>query len=181
MMLAGAGVEHNVRWPEMVLSIALGTGSVATPSPYLTMEGQGNDAQFISRIGTSVGESYFSSQRIDVLPQRVDAESEESSPWTVSALRYISGLTAAQLGRLFGVSRRSINNWMAGNPMAAHHEARLSALQAALLAIPAATPEERRAALLDSSDGLSLFQQLVNEVPEGAVIQGNPLAARDQF
>jgi transcriptional regulator with XRE-family HTH domain len=95
-------------------------------------------------------------------------------------LRDVSGLTAAQLGRLFGVSRRSIDNWMAGSPMAAHHEARLSALQAALIAIPAATPEERRAVLFDSSDGLSLFQRLVDEVPQGAAIQDNPLAARDQ-
>lgn len=100
---------------------------------------------------------------------------------TVSELRDVSGLTATQLGRLFGVSRRSINNWMAGSPMSPHHKTRLSVLRTVFLAIPASSPEERRSALLDSSNGQTLFHQLVGENSEGPVLQTDPLAARNQF
>jgi len=100
---------------------------------------------------------------------------------TVLALRDATGLTAAQLGRLFGVSRRSINNWLSGNPMAPHHEDRLSHLCDVTLAISAATADDRRAALLDSSHGTSIFQQLVDQVSGMETIHSNPLATKDLF
>jgi hypothetical protein len=42
------------------------------------------------------------------------------------------------------------------------------------------TPEERRAELLDSSRGMSLFHQLVSQVPSGQVVQYDAITARDQ-
>ena len=167
-------LTQRVRWTETLLAIDLTTGAVSTPFRYsATKASQMHPADFQS-FGTSVGRDIWTTQPIASMPN-------SPSPWTVNALRDFSGLTAAQLGRLFGVSRRSINNWMAGNSMAEHHEQRLSALQAFLITIPATTSEERRLALLDSSKGPSLFQQLVDEIPEGPVLHVNPLAVRDQF
>jgi transcriptional regulator with XRE-family HTH domain len=167
-------INQNVKWAGTLLALALTTSSVATPSYRLGGLSSCPRFPLVSRIGTSVGENLVTSQLIEL-------ESSEPSRWTVTELRNFSGLTAAQIGRLFGVSRRSINNWMAGNPMATHHEARLSALQTVFLAIPATTPETRRSALLDSSKGLSIFQQLANQAEGGPELQFNPIGARNQF
>lgn len=174
MTVIDSDVRRHVRWAEAALAIALTTGSLTTPPPHSTTSTSSPSSVVISRVGSSVGENFQTSRPIETKPL-------DSSPWTVSALRDLSGLTATQIGRLFGVSRRSINNWMAGSPMAAHHETRLSVLRSVFLAIPASSPDERRSALLDSSSGPTLFQQLVSEVSEGPVLQSNPLAARNQF
>jgi transcriptional regulator with XRE-family HTH domain len=100
---------------------------------------------------------------------------------TVGDLRGYTGLTASQIGRLFGVSRRSVNNWMAGGPMAPRHAERLSAIQQVVLSMTGKTADDRRAELLASSAGPSLFQQLVSEVSEDAMLREGPLSAKDQF
>jgi len=74
-------------------------------------------------------------------------------------LKSESGLTADQLGRLLGVSRRSIYNWAAGGPIAAAHEEKVRELELLVFTLPASTPDERRRQLLDSSNGPSLFKQ----------------------
>lgn len=81
----------------------------------------------------------------------------------VIALKTESGLTADQLGRLLGVSRRSIYNWAAGSAIASSHEEKLRELDSLIFSIPAKTPDERRSLLLDSSNGPSLFQQLASK------------------
>jgi len=65
--------------------------------------------------------------------------------------------------------------------MAPRHEERLSQIQQIMLSLLGRTPDERRAELLASSTGPSIFQQLVDEVVEDAVLHENPLAAKDQF
>lgn len=99
---------------------------------------------------------------------------------TVSDLRAISGLTANQIGRLFGVSRRSVQNWVAGMSMAEQHQRRLDGLIDQIRRL-GATPEERRQALLKSSGGRSKFAQLAAEVQRDAVIQATALSARQQL
>lgn len=79
----------------------------------------------------------------------------------INSIRSLSGLTNDQIGRLFGVSRRSIHNWLNGNPMSLRHEVRATQILQVLQAVPGTLPAERRAALLDSSRGKSLFHQLV--------------------
>jgi transcriptional regulator with XRE-family HTH domain len=100
---------------------------------------------------------------------------------TVKELRDLTGLSAGQLGRLFGVSRRSINNWLAGAAMAPHHAERLADLQCTILRLPCTTSAERRNELLASAKGTSLFQQLVNQIPGGPMLHGNSLSASDRF
>lgn len=80
----------------------------------------------------------------------------------VSDLKEKSGLTAEQLGRLMGVSRRSIHNWAAGASISATREERVRQLGLLVFGLPADTPEERRALLLDSSTGASLFRQFAD-------------------
>ena len=128
----------------------------------------------VARVATSVGETAFCPRRDLVGPASV-------ASLTVDDLRDYCGLTASQIGRLFGVSRRSINNWISGNSMAPRHEERLSQIQQIMLSLLGRTPDERRAELLASSTGPSIFQQLVDEVVEDAVLHENPLAAKDQF
>lgn len=90
---------------------------------------------------------------------------------TIAELRTASGLTTDQIGRLLGVSRRSVHNWINGNAMAAQHEERVSRLLALVQVLPGATPTERRSALLDSSRGESLFHRLLAERQEDAQIR----------
>lgn len=97
---------------------------------------------------------------------------------TVSGLRAVSGLTADQIARLFGVSRRTVQNWVAGGPMASVHEERLAHLYSVVLA-SGRTPEDRRKKLLSSSGGMSLFHQLIGELERGPVLEPPALSARD--
>lgn len=97
---------------------------------------------------------------------------------TVSGLRVVSGLTADQIARLFGVSRRTIQNWVAGGAMASGHEERLAHLYAVVLA-NGQTPEERRKKLLSSAGGMSIFHQLIGELQRGAVLEPPAVSARD--
>lgn len=81
----------------------------------------------------------------------------------VAELKTDSGLTADQLGRLLGVSRRSVHNWAAGATITPAREERVRALSDLVFSLPSKTPEERRARLLDSSAGPSLFRQFVED------------------
>lgn len=81
----------------------------------------------------------------------------------VAALKSESGLTADQLGRLLGVSRRSIHNWATGAAIASTHEEKVRELDSFIFSLPAYTPDERRNLLLDSSNGPSLFKQFASK------------------
>lgn len=69
-----------------------------------------------------------------------------------------SGLTAAQLGRLTGVTSRAIHHWAAGSMPNARQLGRLRSLHWLVFSLDAQTPEARRALMLESSTGPSRFQ-----------------------
>lgn len=92
-------------------------------------------------------------------PFAVQVEPADDLSALVANLKVESGLTADQLGRLMGVSRRSIHNWAAGTAIAPVHEERLRELEMLVFSLSAGSPEERRKILLDSSNGPSLFKQ----------------------
>lgn len=100
---------------------------------------------------------------------------------TISELRAISGLTADQVGRLLDVSRRTVQNWIAGNAMAIQHEEKLSGLMSVIQSLPGSTSDERRAALLDSSNGQSLFQALLNKNAQSTKIQVQAVSAGERI
>lgn len=109
-----------------------------------------------------------------------ETDSSASTPavGTVSGLRIASGLTADQISRLFGVSRRSVQNWVAGAPMASAHEERLAHLYSVVLA-SGKSPEDRRKKLLSSAGGKSRFHQLIGEINRGPVLEPPALSSRD--
>lgn len=126
------------------------------------------------RVDTSIGQR-------EVLVRGDLTRETNADRSAIAELRDLSGLTASQVARLFGVSRRSVNNWIAGKPMAPHHEERLSQLLAIVRGVEGSTSDSRRAALLDSSTGPSIFHQLVQDAPTAEILQVNPLLASEQF
>lgn len=107
---------------------------------------------------------------------------ESSSPsQQISTIRAMSGLTTDQIGRLFGVSRRSIHNWINGNAMAPHHEERAAEILSIVCDLEGSTPAGRRATLLDSSDGRSLFHKLATQTSEGAKLQFAGASPRERL
>lgn len=108
-------------------------------------------------------------------------EASASPAQRISELRALTGLTTDQVGRLFGVSRRSVHNWISGNAMSPHHEERAAKLLAIVQALPGSTATERRGALLDSSRGTSLFHQLVAARAESVRLQVPGVSARERI
>lgn len=97
----------------------------------------------------------------------------------ISELRERSGLTIDQLGRLFGVSRRSVHNWINGKSMAPQHEERASLVLGIINTLPGTTPQERRAHLLASREGKSIFHALLAQLHENATLQVSALNPRE--
>lgn len=98
----------------------------------------------------------------------------------VGRLRELSGLTTSQISRLMNVSRRSIHYWLSGGPMSSGNEERLTHLLDVVASIPG-NSTQKRAALLDSKAGHSLFHQLLDEVAKPAAIHVDPLTPRDRI
>ncbi|MGY2898432.1 hypothetical protein ACVKXF_001055 [Curtobacterium sp. PvP017] len=99
---------------------------------------------------------------------------------SVTHLREISGLTADQIARLFSVSRRTVQNWVAGGAMATQHEERLSVLIAKIVPL-ASSAAERRAVLLSSNSGTSMFHRLTAEMGKPPVLHARPTSVRDRL
>ncbi len=85
---------------------------------------------------------------------------------TAQHLIALSGLSRRQVARAVGCTERAL----ADNEQVRRHQDRITLLTAVIEPL-AATAEGRRAVLLASSSGPSLFHQLVAEVPRGQVIQ----------
>lgn len=77
-------------------------------------------------------------------------------------LHVVSGLTASQTARLLGAPPRLVGDWITGAASATpDQEKRLREMLLLVRELPAGTPEERRAHLLDSSNSASLFHSLL--------------------
>ena len=76
-----------------------------------------------------------------------------------------SGLTVSQVGRAVGVSARTVHHWTAGAEPSGSAAERLLALRQLVEGLDAQTPAGRRAALLDSSAGASLFSLFLAGTP----------------
>lgn len=99
---------------------------------------------------------------------------------TIFQLWKESGLTKSQVARLFGFSERTVYTWIANNSVPAREEERLASLITRIIPL-GGTGDERRRALLKSSEGTSLFHQMVNEIPKAQVIQSSDLSVRDKL
>lgn len=99
----------------------------------------------------------------------------------IAEIRALVGLKTDQVGRLFGVSRRSVHNWINGNAMSPQHEERAAKILLTVQSLPGSTPAERRAAFLDSSHGTSLFHQFVASRNEAVPLQILGVSARERI
>lgn len=89
---------------------------------------------------------------------------------TVTWLLTESGLTASQVGRAVGVSARTVHHWRTGAEPSPAASERLKALQRLVEGLDVTTPAGRRAELLDSSAGASLFAVFRADVPHAQQI-----------
>jgi hypothetical protein len=75
-------------------------------------------------------------------------------------VKEVSGLTWEQLGKVLGVSRRSVHLWANGGRMNESNAAVLRAFSAAVNRIPGNSPDEKRSGLLAiGPDGQSIVDR----------------------
>lgn len=98
---------------------------------------------------------------------------------TLKHLQKLSGLTWAQWGKLFGVSRRSVHMWAAGAPMNSIHAQRLADLQKFFLEYEGKNPEDVRLDLLKPIQGESKFRRLVNQIPQAQPVNKPAFTAKE--
>jgi transcriptional regulator with XRE-family HTH domain len=85
----------------------------------------------------------------------------------IQRLRAQSGLTWDEIGRAFGVSRRTVHAWATGSKLNQEHSARLSVLAQAVDRLDAGSPELTRAALhAPEPNGLSPYQSLIRSLAQ---------------
>lgn len=135
------------------LSFCFETSTTPALDPAQTMAGTYTSNPLTAKTGCITGED---------LPDSAEL---------VKELKELSGLTIDQIGRIFGVSRRSVHNWMKGSRMSSPNEERLAELLAQVRDLPSDTPEGRRRILLSSKNGRSLLNQWVLSAPQGEVIK----------
>ncbi|MCC3299271.1 hypothetical protein [Arthrobacter caoxuetaonis] len=82
-----------------------------------------------------------------------------------------SGLTANQIGRCLDVPGRALHSWSHGTTPPPRCIERLEELKELILSLPADNPEDRRALLLDSAKGPSLFRRFMDTTPRSQRIQ----------
>lgn len=106
----------------------------------------------------------------------VQSKASADSHNVVQEIKELSGLTAEQVGKIFGVSRRSVQNWIRGNKMSSANAEYAALVLAQLKAIPAENPMQRREKILhvDIEGGYakpSLFELFVRNRPKAQLLQ----------
>jgi hypothetical protein len=106
-----------------------------------------------------------------------DAARIQTTAQAVQYLHDISGLTWEQVSQLLGVSRRAVHMWAAGGAMSSGHEVILRRITATVEDLQAASPSERRAAILAPRQaGQSIYDRLRAERARGDRVTGAPFS-----
>ncbi|MDR1448721.1 MAG: hypothetical protein LBI84_00695 [Propionibacteriaceae bacterium] len=174
LRLPAPHIPQAVSWSA---AIAPGMSSRATPTAGL---GQGSNLtpqQFSpSSSGTSAPFSvvYY---RGNPTPDRTAAGDSGRIRW----IHEHTGLTWDQLGRLFGVSRRTVHLWASGSRLNATNAEALAEVERLAHSLAGATPDERRSSLFKLNDeGVSLFDRFLRYRRSGASgINSQPWRALD--
>jgi hypothetical protein len=87
---------------------------------------------------------------VPTAPFRADHTAAQAA---VAEIRVVSGLTNEEIAPLAGVSRRSLQAWVAGEAISARNEQRLRSLLDAIRRLATADPHKTRARLLDRESG----------------------------
>jgi len=83
----------------------------------------------------------------------VEHQSQTAAQAAVEGIRTIAKLTHEEIAPLAGVSRRSIQAWLAGEPISARKEQRLRAVLDAIRELAASDPQTTRGRLFDRQRG----------------------------
>jgi DNA-binding XRE family transcriptional regulator len=146
--------SYGPRVPPMFM-IALGAATATS-----AVLGLSGSFDLLSFQGTAISSNPTGS----AAPHRTPAAL--STEGLVRRMREASGLTWEQIARVFGVSRRAVHHWAAGESMSAHNLELLSRFDRLVQSLPGSTPEEKRAALFASDeDGWSpvdAFRQMAS-------------------
>ena len=87
-------------------------------------------------------------------------DSSEITPRAISELRRIAGLTWEELGRLFGVSRRSVHFWASGRPLKAVNEQRVRGVLDVVREADRGDARSNRTVLFEIAEGGTPFDLL---------------------
>ncbi len=114
----------------------------------------------------------------------LEAETPEAASVSASIaeIRRVSGLTWDQLGRVFGVSRRSVHFWASGKPVNAGNEERVRRVLALVRQSDRGSAEQNRALLLTPAGDLTPFDLIAEERFQEAALAlgtGSPRSAPD--
>ncbi len=152
-----SGRERVRRLPAIALSGALsvwGTSSTANEGGWVQPNPEG--------IGTPRQATQAASAHASATQDREAIGTQrEATRKGLTELRRISGLSWEQLGQLFAVPRRSVQFWASGRPLDAVHEERLLRLLGVVRTVDRGDTPATRSALVDASDGTSVFELLV--------------------
>lgn len=112
-------------------------------------------------------QQYLSPSTATVMPisvNVVDAPEIHSPSELVQAIRYLCGMTWAQVAEIFSVSLRAVFDWAAGKPVSPRHHEHLGNVFATLEYIDRGSAEENMNLLMSKSqEGITCFQLLKND------------------
>ena len=105
-----------------------------------------------------------------------------NSTTTRDMIRYIqtySGFNNQELGDIFGVSRRSIQNWATGITVSEINTAKIDRFYTKMMSLKNLTPRETRSALLSNSSGESYIKEFKQSTRRGErMIVPTPIEGR---
>lgn len=101
---------------------------------------------------------------------------------TSDKIRYIqthAGFNNKELGNIFGVSRRSIQNWATGSTVSENNTAKIDVFYTKMMSLKDLTPKEARAELLSSASRESFIQEFKQSTRRGEkMIVPTPIEGR---
>lgn len=90
-----------------------------------------------------------------------------------------AGFNNKELGDIFGVSRRLIQNWSTGSTVSENNTAKIDLFYTKMMSLKDLTPKETRATLLSSASGESFIQEFKKSTRRGErMIVQTPIKGR---
>lgn len=97
----------------------------------------------------------------------------------IKEVRQATDLTWEQLAKMFGVSRRSVHLWASTGKMNAQNEQVLGTIERVISQLKNMTPQQRRSAILDSSNGQSILAKIKSGRPENQIVGQAPYSTAE--
>lgn len=165
---------ESVHFPERFISKQAAQTPIESPET-LQIDSTIRAFGLLASLSYATGAAYSSVPRVPdvytwtlrVHQEPADDPIDSGATDTASAVRRLrdrSGLSWEELARLFGVSRRSVHNWVTGGQLNSLHVERLAVLTKAFSGLPTEPIEARAELRAPDSTGVSRYQRLVQEL-----------------